>query len=106
MSDVKEWSIIGQQLYADGKRPYCLKCNYVLKGERVCPNCGIKITYPGENPDGSISKNAQRAAKAERIANNLDKTSAVLNTIGNNAMGCGCCVIILFILGIIFVSFM
>lgn len=104
MSEFKEWSIIGQQLYSDGKRPYCLKCKYSLKGERVCPNCGCKITYPGENSDGSISKSAQKAAKAKRIANNLDKTGAALNTLGNNVMGCGCCAIILFILGFIFVS--
>lgn len=105
MSDIKEWSIIGQQLYSDGKRPYCLKCKFALKGERVCPNCGIKIAYPGENPDGSISKSTQRAAKAQDRANKLEKTGEALNSFGNGIMGCGCSVIFLFILWIIFKSF-
>lgn len=106
MSEVKEWSQLGQKLYADGNELFCPKCKYMLSGERYCPNCNARISYAGENPDGSISKSAQRAAKARKRADNLEKTGEALNSFGNGVMGCGCSIIILFILGILFKSFM
>lgn len=106
MSGIKEWSIIGQQLYSEGKHLYCLNCNYSLKGERLCPNCGNRVVYSGENEDGSISKKHTRKERLYKAADRLDLLGQILSSVGKNLMGCGCSLLLLIILISFFVAFL
>lgn len=106
MSEVKEWSIIGQQLYSKGEKLHCFNCNYALKGERLCPNCGSRIIYSGENEDGSISRKYTRKEKLYKTADRLDLIGQILSSVGQNLMGCGCLLLLLIILISFFIAFL
>ncbi|WP_338217900.1 zinc ribbon domain-containing protein [Lacticaseibacillus salsurivasis] len=99
-----EWSAVGQKMYADGQKPYCTTCKQPLKGERICPNCGIRIIYPGENPDGTPKSGFEKTVNgALKVSHGLEKAGDGLSKFGCAAtLGCTIPIIILlFLLGIL-----
>lgn len=93
MSDIKEWSQIGQQLNAAGTPLFCPKCNFKLIGERFCPNCGMKIIYSGE--ETNASSNLKKIGSGFDALGSFSKS---MGSLGDSMTGCGCSIIGLFIL--------
>jgi DNA-directed RNA polymerase subunit RPC12/RpoP len=92
-----EWSPTGQKLAEEGADLFCPKCKYKLKGERNCPNCGTKIVYSGENPDGTLNGWMKISNGAEKFSKGMEKASNATSSFGKS-MTIGCTIPILILI--------
>jgi len=79
------------QKIKNGQTFYCKNCNGILRGERICPQCGNIIYYPTET---------NQASNFERAARGLENTGNSMSAFGKEmTIGCTIPILLIIILG-------
>lgn len=85
--------------------PNCKKQIYLTFNTKECPKCGFKyddeavknIFYKLES-ERANSKLIQIGKKMEKSGAQMEKAGDAMNSLGNSMMGCGCLLVVLFII--------